>query len=192
MGRIVLSTNVTLDGVVEDPDGQEGFARGGWFNRSLGAAREEWATLLTDEALRSAALLIGRRSDEWFAARWPATRTGPWAERLYAMPKYVVASKPAEPVWSNATSIDSGDVVREVRRLRAELDGDIVVYASYQLVRTLLEHDLVDGLHLMVFPVVLGAGRRLFEENSDETRLRLVAARTLADGLVFLDYQVVR
>jgi dihydrofolate reductase len=190
MGKIVISTNVSLDGVVQDPDGAEGFRRGAWFGQSGGQDLEEWAKVSFDEALGTAALLLGRRSDEWFAERWPS-RPGEWADRLNSLPKYVVSSTLEEPRWSNATVL-KGDVVTEVSRLKQELDGDIVVYASSQLGRTLIEHDLVDELRLTVFPVVLGAGERLFGETSDQKPVRLVATRTIGDGLVHLTYEVVR
>ena len=190
MGKIVISTNVSLDGVVQDPDGQEGFWHGGWFGQFGGQDLEEWAKVSLEEALGTQALLLGRRSDEWFATRW-AARTGEWADRLNSLPKYVVSQTVAEPKWSNSTVL-TGDVVSEVGKLKQELDGDIVVYASYQLGRTLLEHDLVDELRLVVFPVVLGAGERLFGETSDKKPLRLVNARTIGDGLAFLTYRRVR
>ena len=165
MGKIVISTNVSLDGVVQDPDGKEGSALGGWFTRSGGRDLEQWAKIEFEEALRAEALLLGRRSDAWFAARWGASRPGEWAERLRGLPKYVVSSTIDEPHWSNATVV-RGNVLEEVSRLRQELDGDIVVYASYQLGRMLIENDLVDELRLFVFPVVVGAGERLFGETS--------------------------
>lgn len=191
MGKIVISTNVTLDGVVQDPDGKEGFPRGGWFNEFGGRDLAEWAKVETDEAMSAAALLLGRRSDEWFAERWPASRTGEWADRLRSLPKYVVSSTLEEPKWTNVTVLE-GDVVSEVSKLRQEVDGDILVYASYQLGRTLMEHDLVDELRLTVYPVVLGAGERLFGETSDKKPLRLVDVKTIGDGLPFLTYEVVR
>ena len=158
MGKIVISTNVSLDGVVQDPDGKEGFALGGWFNRFGGKDLEAWAKVSLQEALRAEALLLGRRSDEWFAARW-SSRDGEWADRLNGLPKYVVSATLEDPRWKNSTVL-KGDVVDEVSKLKQELDGEIVVYASYQLGRTLIEHDLVDELRLVVFPVVLGAGER--------------------------------
>ncbi len=190
MGKIVISTNASLDGVVQDPDGKEGFRLGGWFGQFGGNDLEEWARVLLGEALGTEALLLGRRSDEWFAARW-LSRTGEWADRLNSLPKYVVSATLEEPRWSNSTVL-TGDVVSEVSKLKQELAGDIVVYASYQLGRTLIEHDLVNELRLMVFPVVLGAGERLFGETSDQKPLRLVNTRTIGDGLVFLTYQPVR
>jgi len=187
MGKIIISTNVSLDGVVQDPSGEEGFKRGGWFGQFGGPDLEEWAKVSLGEALGTQALLLGRRSDEWFATRW-ADRTGEWADRLNSLPKYVVSSTLQKPKWDNGTVL-RGDVVTEVTRLKDELDGDIVVYASYQLGRTLIEHDLVDELRLTVFPVVLGTGERLFGETSDKKPLRLVEARTIGDGLAFLTYR---
>lgn len=189
MGNIVITTNATLDGVVQDPDGKEGFRLGGWFDRYGGTDLEEWARVETEEALRCAALLLGRRSDEWFAARW-ASRGGVWADRLNSLPKYVVSSTLERPVWSNATVL-AGDVASEVSTLKQDVDGDILVYASYQLARTLLEHHLVDELRLVVFPVVLGAGKRLFGDSGVSTPLRLLGVRTIGDGLAFLTYRPV-
>ena len=190
MGMIVISTNVSLDGVVQDPDGKEGFKLGGWFTQFGGKDLEAWSKVLLDEALRTEALLLGRRSDEWFAARWVG-RDGEWADRLNSLPKYVVSSTLEHPRWGNGTVV-TGDVVDEVAKLKQELDGDIVVYASYQLGSTLIENDLVDELRLFVFPVVLGAGERLFGETSDLKPLRLVDAKTIGAGLTFLTYQPVR
>ncbi len=190
MGKIVISENVSLDGVVQDPTGEEGFARGGWFDEFLGQDREDWARVELDEARRAQALLLGRRSDDYFGSRWNP-RTGEWADRLNSLPKYVVSSSVEAPVWNNSMVL-RGDVVSEVSKLRQELDGEIVGYGSVQLVHTLLEHDLVDELRLIVFPVVLGAGARLFAETSDKKPMRLVASRTIGDGLAYLAYEVVR
>jgi dihydrofolate reductase len=190
MGKIVISTNVSLDGVVEDPDGKEGFRLGGWFAESGGDDLKEWAKIEYEEAMSTGALLLGRRSDEWFATRW-ASRTDEWANRLNDLPKYVVSATLEEARWTNATVL-RGDVVSEVSRLKRELDGDIVVYASYQLGRALMEHDLVDELRLFVYPVVLGAGERLFGELSDQRPLRLVRAQTIGAGLTFVTYERAR
>ena len=190
MGKIVISTNVSFDGVVQDPDGAEGFRLGGWFGQFGGKDLEEWAKVEFEEALGTEALLLGRRSDEWFAARWLA-KSGEWADRLNSLPKYVVSSTLQEPKWSSSTVL-RGDVVDEVSKLKQELDGDIVVYASYQLGRTLIEHDLVDELRLFVFPVVLGAGERLFGETRRRKPMRLVDTKTIGDGLAFLTYEFVR
>jgi dihydrofolate reductase len=190
MGKIVVSENVTLDGVVQDPTGEEGFRLGGWFGEIDDQGREGWAKVELDEALGAEALLLGRRSYEYFAARWPS-RSGQWADRLNSMPKYVVSSTLEDPDWSNSTVL-KGDVVNEVSKLRQELGGEIVVYASFQLVRTLMEHDLVDGLRLMVYPFVLGAGERLFGETGEKKSMRLVGARTVGHGLAYLTYELVQ
>ena len=195
MGRIIVSENVSLDGVVQDPTGEEGFRHGGWFLQMGDKDREEWAKVELDEALGAEALLLGRRSDEYFAVRW-LSRSGEWADRLNSLPKYVVSSTLEEPKWSNSTvfkgAVLKGDVVTEVSKLKQELAGDIVVYASARLVHTLMEHDLVDELRLMVFPVVLGAGERLFGETSDKKPMRLVHTQTVGDSLALLTYERVR
>jgi len=188
MGRIVVSDNVSLDGVVQDPAGDEGFTVGGWVG--LIKDRPELTKLALDEALGTEALLLGRRSYEWFAARWPS-RSGELADRLNSLPKYVVSSTLENPEWNNSTVI-KGDMLNEVSRLKHELMGEIVVPASFQLVRTLLEHDLVDELRLKVFPVVLGAGERLFGETSDKKAVRLVDTQTVEGDVVFLTYERVR
>ena len=190
MGKIVISENVSLDGVVQDPTGEEGFRHGGWFGQVGGKDREEWAKVEFEEALGAEALLLGRRSDEYFGPRWTG-RSGEWADRLNGLPKYVVSSTLVNPEWSNSTVL-KGEVVNEVSKLKQELDGEIVVYASRQLVHTLMEHDLVDELRLMVYPFVLGAGERLFGETSDKKSIRPLHARTVGDSLVYLTYEVVR
>jgi dihydrofolate reductase len=190
MGKIVISTNLSLDGVVQDPDGQEGFRLGGWFGQFGGKDLEVWAKVETEEALGADALLLGRRSDEWFASRWQS-RSGEWADKLNSMPKFVVSSTLKDAKWSNATII-KGDVVSEVLKLKREIHGEILVYASYQLVHTLMEHDLVDELRLVIFPVVLGSGGRLFGETSDKKPMRLVDVTTIGDGLTFVTYEVLR
>ena len=190
MGKIVVSENVSLDGVTQDPTGEEGFGHGGWFGRIGDKDREAWAKMELNEALGAEALLLGRRSDEWFATRW-LSRSGDWADRLNSLPKYVVSSNLEEPRWTNATVL-TGDVADAVSKLKQELDGDIVVYASTQLVHTLMEHDLVDELRLTVYPVVLGAGERLFGTTSDSRPLRLVSTQIIGDGLAFLTYERVR
>jgi dihydrofolate reductase len=190
MGKIVITTNVSLDGVVQDPDGEEGFSRGGWFNQYGGKDLEEWGKIEYTEALGTAALLLGRRTDEWFGTRW-ASRPGEFADRLNSLPKYVVSATLHEPKWTNVTVL-TGGAADEVTKLKKELDGDIVVYASYQLARTLIEHDLVDELRLFVFPVVVGAGERLFGETSGTKPFRLTDSRTAGNGLVFLTYETAR
>ena len=192
MAKIVLSgpQNVSLDGVVQDPDGKEGFSLGGWFIEFGGKDLEEWNKVALDEALRAEAWLLGRRSYEFFGARW-RPRSGELADRLNSMPKYVVSSTLEDPEWNNSTVL-KGDLVAEVSKLKQKLDGEIIVPASYQLGRTLIEHDLVDELRLVVFPVTLGAGQRFFGETSDKKPMRLLSARTIGDGLAFLTYEVVR
>jgi dihydrofolate reductase len=189
MGRIVVSENVTLDGVVQDPAGAEGFGRGGWIGRVGERGRDQAAKVLLDDALGAEAQLFGRRTYEFLAARWPS-RSGELADRLNDMPKYVVSSTLKDPKWNNSSVLE-GDVVREVSRLKEELDGEIVVAGSIRLVRTLMENDLVDELRLMIYPVVLGAGERLFGETSDQRPVRLVETRTV-DDLAYLTYEVVR
>lgn len=189
MAKIIISTNASLDGVIQDPDGAEGFERGGWFARSGGKDLEPWAKVVLDEALGAEALLLGRRSDEFFATRW-TTRGGEFADRLNSMPKYVVSSTLQQARWGNATILN-GDVVDQVAKLKQQRDGEILVYASYQLGRTLLEHDLVDEVRLVVFPIVVGGGDRMFGAISASKPLRLLHARTIGDGLAFLTYQPV-
>jgi dihydrofolate reductase len=185
MGKIVISENVSLDGVVEDPAGDEGLRVGGWVGRI--AAREDVAKVALDEALSAEAFLLGRRTYEWFAARWPS-RSGALADRLNSLPKYVVSSSLEDPEWNNSTVL-KGDALSEVSKLKQELSGEIVVPGSFQLLRTLVEHDLVDELRLKIFPVVLGVGQRLFGETSDKKPMHLVETETLAGGIAYLTYQ---
>jgi dihydrofolate reductase len=170
MAKIVISDNITLDGVVQDPAGDEGFKHGGWVG--LIKDRPQLNKLALDEAMAAQALLLGRRSYEWLAARWPS-RSGELADRLNSLPKYVVSSTLERPAWTNSTVL-KGDALTAVTTLKHRLNGEIVVPASFQLVRTLMEHDLVDQLRLKIFPLVLGAGDRLFGETSDKKPMRLV------------------
>ena len=188
MGKIVVSDNVTLDGVIQDPAGDEGFRHGGWVG--LIKDRPELGKLALDEAVGAEALLLGRRSYEWLAARWPS-RSGELADRLNSLPKYVVSSTLERPDWNNSTVLN-GDVLDEVSKLKHDRQGDIIVPASFQLVRTLMEHDLVDELLLKIFPVVLGAGERLFGESRDKKAMRLVDTQTIEGGVVVLTYESVR
>ncbi len=188
MGKIVISENVTLDGVVQDPTGEEGFARGGWFGQIKD--RPGAVKLALDDALHAEALLLGRRSYEFFGARWPS-RSGELADRLNSLPKYVVSSSLEDPGWNNSTVLN-GAAVDEVSKLRQELDGEILVLASFQLIRTLMERDLVDELRLKVFPVVLGAGERMFSETDNTKPMRLVDNQTIDDGVAFLTHERVR
>ena len=185
MGRIIVTEFVSLDGVMEDPGGAEGFKYGGWtFEIPRG---EDGDRFKLEETMASEALLLGRVTYEGFAAAWPS-REGEFADKFNTMPKYVVSSTLEEPEWSNSTVLD-GDVFDAVSKLKQEQDGDIVVHGSARLVQTLLEHDLVDELRLMVFPVVLGSGKRLFGDTSDKKRLRLVDTKTVGDGVSILIYE---
>jgi dihydrofolate reductase len=190
MGKIIISENLSLDGVVQDPTGEEGLRVGGWFSQVSTRDREEWAKIELDEALGAEALLLGRRTYEFFAARWPS-RSGQWADRLNSLPKYVVSATLQDPDWNNSTVL-TGDVVDEVSTLRRKINGEIVVYASFQLVHTLLEHDLIDELRMMIYPFVLGAGKHLFGEISSNKHMQLVETRTVGDGLALVTYQPVR
>lgn len=188
MGKIVVSENVTLDGVIQDPAGDEGFRVGGWVG--LIKDSPQLRKLALDEALAAGAFLLGRRSYEWLAARWPS-RSGELAARLNSMPKYVVSSTLGHPAWNNTTVL-KGDALNEVSKLKQQIDGDIVIAGSFQLVRTLMEHDLVDELRLKIFPVVLGAGGRLFGETSDKKPMHLLDTRTVEGGIAYLTYERVR
>jgi dihydrofolate reductase len=185
MGRIVVTEFISLDGVMEDPGGAEDFKYGGWtFEIERG---EEGDKFKLDEALDADALLLGRKTYEGFAAAWPS-REGEFADKFNNMPKYVVSSTLKDPEWTNSTVLD-GDLAEEVAKLRQDVDGDIVVHGSAQLVQALVEDGLVDELRLMVFPVVLGAGKRLFGETSDKRRLRLSDSKTVGDGVQILTYE---
>jgi dihydrofolate reductase len=188
MGKIVMSEFVTLDGVIQDPAGNEGFRMGGWVGRV--GDREETDKVVLDQALSAEALLLGRRSYEFLAALWPS-RSGELADRLNSLPKYVVSSTLEDPGWSNSTVL-KGDVVNEVSKLKQELNGEINVIASFQLGRTLIEHDLLDELRMLVYPVVLGAGERLFGETTDKKPMRLLDARTVGGSVAYLTYELVR
>jgi dihydrofolate reductase len=185
MGRIVVTEFVSLDGVMEDPGGAEDFEHGGWsfeFNRG-----EDGDKFKLDEAMESDALLLGRVTYEGFAAAWPS-RDGEFADKFNSMPKYVVSSTLGHPEWSNSTVLE-GDLAEEVSKLREETDGNIVVHGSARLVRALIEHDLVDELRLMVFPVVLGSGKRLFGDTGDKKALRLTDSKMVGDGVAILIYE---
>ncbi len=186
MGRIVVTEFVTLDGVVEDPGGAEDFEHGGWsfeFDRG-----EEGDKFKLDEALESDVLLLGRVTYQGFADAWPS-REGEFADKFNEMPKYVVSTTLSDPEWNNSTVI-GGEVPEEVARLKDQIDGDIVVHGSPSLVRTLVENGLVDELRLMVFPIVLGSGKRLFGEGTAKTRLQLAASMAVGpEGVFVLTYE---
>jgi dihydrofolate reductase len=185
MGRIIVTEFVSLDGVMEAPGGGEDYKYGGWsFEVNRG---EEGDRFKLDETLAADALLLGRRTYEGFAAAWPS-REGEFADKFNTMPKYVVSSTLDDPQWNNSTVL-SGDLAEEVARLKREQDGQIVVHGSARLVQALLEHDLVDEVRLMVFPIVLGDGKRLFGETSDKKLLRLVDSKIVGDGVAILVYE---
>ena len=184
MGKIVVTEFVSLDGVMEDPGGAEGYEHGGWtFEINRG---EEGDKFKLDETNDSDALLLGRKTYEGFAAAWP-TREGDFADKFNSMPKYVVSSTLTDPEWTNTTVLGD-DLPAEVAKLKEQHDGDIVVHGSAQLAQTLLEQDFVDELRLMVFPVVLGNGKRLFGETSGKKPLKLQSSREVGDGVVILVY----
>jgi dihydrofolate reductase len=185
MGRIVVTEYISVDGVVEAPSGTESFARVGWtdaFNRG-----PEGEKFKLDETMASDALLLGRVTYDGFAPVWPHYQ-GEFADKFNTMPKYVVSSTLQNPEWNN-TIVLCGDIVAEVTKLKQQYERDIVVHGSPQLAQTLIEHDLVDALHLQVYPVIVGAGKRLFTETSDTKRLRLTEARTVGDGILILIYE---
>jgi dihydrofolate reductase len=184
MGRIVVTEFASLDGVIEDPGGSEDFKYGGWsFEIDRG---DEGNKFKVDETEASDALLLGRVTYEGFAEAWPS-RDGAFADKFNNMPKYVVSSTLSEPEWNNSTVL-KGDVAAEVEKLKQQYDGDIVVHGSAQLVQYLIEHDLVDELRVMVYPVVLGSGKRLFGETSDKKPLRLADSKVVGDGVIILTY----
>jgi dihydrofolate reductase len=187
MGRIVVSENVSLDGVSEDPRGEEGLGRGDWFALVGEKDLHEWRETLVAEIRGAEAVLLGRRSYEYFVARYPS-RSDAVADRLNSMPKYVVSSTLDQAGWTNSTVL-SGDVVDEVARLKREVDGEIVVYASSRLVHALIEHDLVDELRLMTYPFVVGAGERVFGGTSGVKPMRLFGTRVVGENLVLLTYR---
>jgi dihydrofolate reductase len=185
VGRIVVTEFMSLDGVIEDPGGAEDFRHGGWsFEISRG---DEGDKFKLDETMSAEALLLGRVTYEGFAEAWPS-REGEFADKFNTMPKYVVSSTLEEPEWNNTTVL-KGDVAEEVVKLKHEQEGDIVVHGSPRLVQTLVELDLVDELRLMVFPVVLGTGKRLFGETSDKKPLQLLDSKMVGDGVAILTYE---
>jgi dihydrofolate reductase len=188
MGKIVVTEFVSLDGVMEDPGGSEDFKYGGWtFEIDRG---DDGNKFKLDEALESDALLLGRVTYQGFADAWPS-REGEFADKFNSMPKYVVSSTLKNPTWNNSTVLNR-DLVADLAKVKEAHDGDIVVHGSAQLVQGLIEHDLVDEVRLMVFPVVLGIGKRLFGDTSDKKPLRLVESNTVGDGVGIHIYEPVR
>jgi dihydrofolate reductase len=189
MGRIVVTEFVSLDGVMEDPGGTEGYRHGGWsFAISRGPEGDRFKL---EESRAADALLLGRRTYEGFAAAWPA-RDGEFADKFNSMPKYVVSKTIEDPSWNNTTVIGSDDQVEEIRRLHESADGELQVHGSAQLAQLLLENDLIDQLRLMVYPVLLGEGRRLFGAVSEKKPLRLTESRVLGDGVSLLVLEPLR
>jgi len=192
MGTIVVFENISLDGVTQDPTGAEGFTREDWRAGLSASDREKWAELIVDDARGAQALLLGRRSYEYFAARYPY-RTGELADLMNGLPKYVLSASLADPDWKNSTVL-KGEAVEAVSELKRAVNGDIRVYASSQLVRTLIAHDLVDELRLAIFPLLMGAGDRIFDQTDTPKPLRpkdmhLVGARTIGTSLTHLTYR---
>jgi dihydrofolate reductase len=185
VGRIVITEFVSLDGVMEDPGGSENFKHSGWsFEISRG---DEGDQFKLEETMASDALLLGRVTYEGFAKAWPS-RQGEFADKFNSMPKYVVSATLENPEWTNSTVL-RGDLTAEVEQVKQRHERDVVVHGSAQLVHWLLEHDLVDELRLMVFPVVLGTGKRVFGETSDKKRLRLAESKVVGDGVTILRYE---
>jgi dihydrofolate reductase len=185
MGRIVVTEFVSLDGVMEAPGGGEDYRHGGWtFAIDRGPEGDEFKL---EEAMAAEALLLGRRTYEGFAAAWP-TMEGEFADKFNGMPKYVVSATLSDPQWNNTTVLGR-DVATSVAKLKADADGEIVVNGSAQLVQALIEYELVDELRLMVFPVVLGSGKRLFGEASDKRPMRLTSSKFVGDGIAVLSYE---
>jgi dihydrofolate reductase len=183
MGKIVVTEFVSLDGVMEDPGGAEDYRHGGW---TFAFDRGEGDEFKMDEALNTDALLLGRKTFEGFAAAWPS-REGEFADKFNSVPKYVVSSTLRDPEWNNSKVL-AGDLAQEVAELKESIDGNIVVHGSAQLAQALIEQDLLDELRLMVFPVILGTGKRLIGETSDNKPLRLSDCKTVGDGVAILTY----
>jgi dihydrofolate reductase len=186
MAKIAITEFISLDGVIEDPGGSEDFKYGGWsFQIERGDQGDKFKL---DEAMASDALLLGRVTYEGFADAWPQ-REGEFADKFNNMPKYVVSSTLKDPDWTNTTVIDPSDLAAAVARIREQHDGDVVVHGSAQLAQALLEQDLVDELRLMVYPVALGTGKRLFGATSDKKGLKLASSETVGDGVQILVYE---
>jgi dihydrofolate reductase len=186
MGRIVVTEFVSLDGVMEDPGGAEDFEYGGWaFEFSRGDDGDKFKL---DETMESEALLLGRTTYEGFAAAWPS-REGEFADKFNNMPKYVVSTTLSDPDWTNSTVIDGSDLKGAVEKIKADHEGDVLVAGSAQLVQSLLDQDLVDELRLMVFPVILGSGKRVFAETAAKKPMKLTSSKTVGDGVEIVIYE---
>ena len=188
MRKVIVSEFVTLDGVMEDPGGAEGFKHGGWSFQFSSADQQQFKV---EELFKADALLLGRRTYQGFAAAWPTMPgTGAYGERMNSLPKYVVSTTLSDMTW-NAMLLQ-GDLAEALSRLKQEDGQDILVFGSGQLVHTLHARDLIDEYRLMVFPVVLGSGKRLFPDGNEKKMLRLVESRTFTSGVVLLTYQPVK
>jgi len=189
MRKIIVSEYITLDGVIEDPGGAEGFKHGGWTFDFGGQEQQQYKF---EELFACDALLLGRRTYEGFAAAWPnmAAQTGAYGERMNSLPKYVVSTTISQTTWN--TTLLKGDLAGELSRLKQEDGQDILIFGSGRLVQTLHERGLVDEYRLMVFPVVLGSGQRLFPDGEEKRALKLIEARTFSSGVVLLSYQPVK
>jgi dihydrofolate reductase len=184
--RIVVTEFVSLDGVMEAPGGEPEFKYPGWsFEIDRG---DDGNQFKLDETRQADGLLIGRRTYESFAGTWPG-REGEFADKFNAMPKFVVSTTLEDPEWNNTTVLDSGDATAQVRELKVEFDGELQVPGSHRLVQELIESDLVDQINLMVFPVVLGTGKKVFEEKPDRRNLRLKESKVVGDGVLVLIYE---
>jgi dihydrofolate reductase len=178
MGKLAITEFITLDGVIEDPGGGESFDRGGWafrFDRGADGDRFKF-----DELMAADVQLLGRRTYEGFAQAWPRMTDDDFGKKMNAMPKVVVSTTITEPEWNNTTVI-SGNLADEIAALKERYDGDVLLAGSAQLAQSLLELELVDELRLMVFPVVLGAGKKLFAEEGPQASFTLVDARQAGD-----------
>jgi dihydrofolate reductase len=184
MGEIVVTEFITVDGVAEDPGGAEGHPHGGW---AFDTVRGKGAQFKLDEARGTDALLLGRRTYEGFAQAWPG-QEGEFADKFNTIPKYVVSSTLQDPSWTNTTVLKGG-LAEEVAGLRRRHDGDVGVHGSIQLAQALLDQGLVDELRLMVFPVVLGSGKRLFAGQASFRPLQLAESRNVGDGVVILSFR---
>jgi dihydrofolate reductase len=186
MGRIVVTEFVSLDGVMEDPGGSEHSKHGAWtFKFSRGKEGDKFKV---DEVNNAEAQLLGRVTYEGFAQAWPSRSGDPFSDKFNSMPKYVISQTLKKADWNNSTIL-KGDVVDEVSKLKEKVRGDILVSGSAKLVQTLIANDLVDQLNLMVFPVVLGSGKRLFSDTSDMKTLKLAESKTVGDGVLLLSYR---
>jgi dihydrofolate reductase len=188
MSRIVVSQFVSLDGVIEDPVGIEELGRGAWSGRA--SSGPEGGKYKVDEIMDAEAILLGRNTYDGFVAAWPS-RDGEYADKINGMPKYVVSSTLEDPEWDNTTVL-KGNVASEVGKLKEQLGGEILIYGSAQLTYALMEHDLVDEWRLMVFPIVVGAGKRCFGDPGRAVDLRLVESRAVGEGVAILTYEPVR